>query len=246
MSILPLSVRFRQRIGTAAQWANSTRGLLKGELAVVEQPDAPPVIKVGDGRTPVSDLPSIGGGLSESEVQSLIDAAVVPDAAWTQVDAPLADVFTGEPVELGPDGFSFIRWTRVGRTVFARWFWMFDGTGDVPSLPALSFSATDLPVPQMPPPGLGVPGGYGYVTAQPHVDEDEQTVPGFTFPAPPAIVDLTGAGDPANAALAMVTGADEVVFGFEPLLTGTSPQDWTGRAIGYQGAIAYEAAEAAP
>lgn len=172
------------------------------------------------------------------QVISELPPAGLPDEAWTEVEAPISDVFTGGmPAFLGTDGFSIIRWVRLGRIVFARWYWAWMPDGDQIGLPAVFLPAIGMPLPKMAPPGFAVPGGFGYAQAP--------APTGFLMSVPPAITDLLGTGEPENASLIMVTQTELNPTGLESLFSSTNPVEWGDRIITYQGAIEYEALEAA-
>lgn len=171
----------------------------------------------------------------------------IEDVAWTQVDdVPIFDFVNGAPVDFGTDGFCLIRYTRIGRLVEARVYFMIAADADNPSGGAWGIPLNTgalggdpavqlLPAPYMPPAPLAVPGGFGYLS-----------IPGQAVRyAPTGLVDLLGTANPDSALILFLIDTSDAPTGLESLLGNGNPEDFDGVAVTYQGSLTYEAVEAA-
>jgi len=109
------------RNGTAAEWANTSVVLMKGEMAVEFQTSSngdisgSPKLKVGDGGSAYVDLPYVG--LTEAEINAVISDAVgdlrnfskIKVGSTDIVPATYTDTLTltaGDNITLTPDASS--------------------------------------------------------------------------------------------------------------------------------------------
>lgn len=169
----------------------------------------------------------------------------VPDIEWQEVhDFPIIDLFAGgQPINMGTDGMTYIRWYRNGRHIIGKIWMLFTPDSSGYGNPGESLFLIPSPflpaIPQLPPPNSAVPSGFGYLSLM--SDFDNELVGSMSL-AGPAIVDVGQTNDPAQLAMAFASPPKETPFGFEGLWGNGHPVELNGRLLTYQGAFDYEAA----
>jgi hypothetical protein len=212
-----------------------------GSGPTLEVAGAPPAITVS-GSGPSLEVEVLLGGMTQAQTDARIEQLLATEGpAWTQTDIPLVDIFAGDLLDLGTGGFSVCRYRFIqrSRTLIATLYALVapDAAAAAGPLVVMSVAGAGLPEPVMPPVVAAVPGGFGYFSSP--VSDGA-----FTVTAAPAITDLTGNNNPANAAIIFL-GAGATTgqtTGLEALVGPGNPESWTGRAVTYQGRLVYETA----